>query len=49
MAASLFEGEDLQLYGRIVINKQPVEGLLDSGAMVTCLGKGCMNFVKKAD
>lgn len=34
-AASLFKGEDLRLYGRIMINEQAIEGLLDSGATVT--------------
>ncbi|XP_059221494.1 uncharacterized protein LOC131996064 [Stomoxys calcitrans] len=47
-AATLYEGEDTRFYTKISINGQPIEGLLDSGATVSCLGKGCEDFVDKA-
>lgn len=41
VAATLYEGEDSRFYTRIRINGEELEGLLDSGSTVTCLGKGC--------
>lgn len=40
-ASSLYEGEDSRFYTRISINGDEIEGLLDSGATVTCLDKEC--------
>lgn len=46
-SAALYEGEDTRLYTRIKIAGEELEGLLDSGATVTCLGRGCLEFVDK--
>lgn len=46
-SATLYEGEDTRLYMRVKIAGEEVEGLLDSGATVTCLGKGCLELVEK--
>lgn len=47
-SATLYEGDDTRLYTKLTINGQELEGLLDSGATVSCLGKNCLSFVGKA-
>ncbi|XP_061396726.1 uncharacterized protein LOC133332344 [Musca vetustissima] len=47
-SATLFEGEDNRLYTKLHINGEEIEGLLDSGASVSCLGKNCLSFVERA-
>lgn len=44
----MFEGDDARFYSKITINGQEIEGLLESGTTVTCLGKDCMHFVANA-
>lgn len=46
-SASLYEGKDSRFYSKIRIEGQEIEGLLDSGATVTCLGKNCLEFIAK--
>lgn len=47
-ATSLFEGADNRFYAKINMQGVEVEGLVDSGATVTCLGKGCQELVERA-
>lgn len=46
-STTLYEGEDSRFYTKIHINGEEIEGLLDSGATVSCLGKGCLDLVGK--
>lgn len=48
-AAMLYEGDDNRFYTRISIGGHTIEGLLDSGATVPCLGKGSVGFVRLED
>lgn len=47
-AANIYEGSDSRIYTTIEINKIPIQGLLDSGATVSCLGTNCLDFVERA-
>lgn len=47
-ATTLFAENDCRFYAKIDIAGVEVEGLVGSGATVTCLGKGCGELVERA-
>lgn len=48
-AAKIFEGEDARIYISIEISGVAIQGMLDSGATVSCLGRNCLDLVEKAN
>lgn len=45
--ARLYEGTDTRIYAKIDINGEEIDGLLDSGATVSCLELNCLDFVER--
>lgn len=45
--STIFSDTDDRPYGKITIFDEPLLGLLDSGANVSALGKGCMEFISR--
>lgn len=43
----LTDHEDDRVYIQVKIGKELLTGLVDTGANITCLGKGCLDFLKR--
>lgn len=45
--ARLYEGTDTRIYAQVEINSNKIDGLLDSGATVCCIGLNCLDLVEE--